>query len=112
MLTQCKGLVIFSPRRVALLGKLIVPCDAMHALGVDHVALALDEHVFARGAAQIVQLMVSCDAPHALLVDHVALALDERVFARGAAQIVILCPCVSLDVCQSICPYQCVHGYQ
>ena len=90
MLAQCKSVVFFSPRRVVLLGKLLVPCDAPHALGVDHVALALDERVFVRGAAQTAQLMVSCDAPHALFVDHVALALYERVFAQ-IAQLVVPC---------------------
>jgi len=90
MLAQCKSVVFFSPRRVVLLGKLLVPCDAPHALGVDHVALALDERVLVRGAAQTAQLMVSCDAPHALFVDHVALALYERVFAQ-IAQLVVPC---------------------
>ena len=41
-LTQCNGLAFFYPRRVGLLGKRVVPCDAPLALGVDHVALALD----------------------------------------------------------------------
>jgi len=61
----------------------MVPCDAPHALLVDHVTLALDDSVFSR----IAHLMVPCDEPHAMLVDYVALALDERVFARGAAKI-------------------------
>jgi len=80
MLTQCNGFAFFNPCRVGPLANLLVPCDAQHALVVDHVALALDERVF----AQIAQLVVLCDAQHTLDVDHVSLALDDCVFARIA----------------------------
>ena len=47
MLAQCNDVAFFSPHHVALLAQLIVPCDTQHALDVDHVTLALDEHGFA-----------------------------------------------------------------
>jgi len=65
---------------LALLAHLMVPFDAQHALGVDHVALALYELGFGR----IAQLMAPCDVPHAVVVDHLALTLDVRAFARNA----------------------------
>ena len=65
MLTQCNGVVFFSPRCGALLGNLVVPYDAPHALGVDHVAPALDERIFSRGATQIA-------------IPHAACALEAR----------------------------------
>jgi len=63
MLTQCIGFVNFSLCRVAQIGHLMVLCDAPHALVVDHVAIALDERVF----AQIAQVIVPFDTPHALV---------------------------------------------
>jgi len=80
MLTQCIGFVNLSPRITAQNAELVVPS----ALVVDHVAIALDERVFAR----IAQVIVPFDAQHALVVDHVAIALDVRVFAQIAQVIV------------------------
>jgi len=60
MLTQCSGSEKFSLRRVALLAHVMVPCAAPHALVVDHVALALDERGFGRGAAQIAIPHATC----------------------------------------------------
>ena len=90
MLTQCSGSGLFRTRLRTRVTQILVPCDAPHALVVDHVALALD----VRGFGRVTQILVPCDAPHALVVDHVALALDVCGFGRGAAQIVqILVPC-------------------
>ena len=84
MLTQCIGFVNFSLRLVGQFAHLMVLCDALHALDVEHVAIALDVRVF----GQIAQVIVPFDAQLALLVDHVAIALDERVFAQIAQVIV------------------------
>ena len=63
--------------------QLLVPCDALLALVVDHVALALDVRVFGR----VAQLLVPCDPLLALVIKHVALALDVRVSVFGRVAI-------------------------
>ena len=83
MLTHCSGSVDFSLRRVGLLGQPLIRCDALHALVVNHVALALDVRVFGR----VAQLVIRCNAPHALVFDHVALQRPGRAVHRTVGQL-------------------------
>jgi len=103
MLTQCIGFANFSLCRVAQIGHLMVLCDALLALVVDHVAPALDE----RGFAQIAQVVVPFDAQLVVLGEHVAPALDECGFAHGAAQIAIPYVVCALEAsCSHLVPLQ------
>ena len=105
MLSQCIGHEDFCERGAAQLGLLMVLCDAQLVVLVEHVALALDERGFGRGAAQIAIPHVACDLEAscrhivplklALPVDprtngaHFVQSLNRCVFEKHGTDVVI-----------------------
>ena len=94
MLSQCIGREIFCLRRGAQSAQLMVSCDAQLVVLVEDIAPALDERVFARGAAKIAIPYFACALEtcpiHIVQLEH-ALPVDPRANGNHFVELVKRC---------------------